>query len=297
MSKNKTAAVQSENEKKSGGRKDTIFGSPVRNLLIIAIVSFLLGIAFMVKADLVYIYCGYVIGGLIAIVGLIYIVIYFARYPVDGEYRYEFGIGLVALLVGIYVAFGGIFSNNINSVSSMGIGFSIIVKIIGVLITLDGVMKLQYALDLARMKYPRWWVTLVVGILGIALGVVTVMGYTYDVGYLMRLNTIAFLSGMLSLGLAFCINGILDLIAMFAVLSRNRIARRDAAIAEGTAIVAAARQEEIESAIPAPVEEVYVPAPEPEAAPPAEPVIPEAPAPEAAPPAAMPAQAVPADEA
>ena len=301
--KNKNVAAAGASGEKT--RRESIFGSPVRNLLIAAIVSILLGVAFLVEPVLVYTYCGYGIGGLIGLVGLIYIIIYFCRKPVSGDFRYEFGIGLVSLLAGAYVAFGGL----LNGTGTSGLGFGLLVKLIGVLIAADGILKLQYSLDVARMRFARWWLVLIVSILGVALGVATVMGYTYDLGSITGLGQKAnltpeqnaFISGMFTLGAAFCLNGLLDLIAMILILVRNHKARREEAIAEGTAMVAAAKQEELASVeyTPAPApESVSVPAPTVEPPAPAEPVMPAAEAPaevpaEAPAPAAEPAQAAP----
>ena len=188
--KNKKAAAEGASGKtvkaKSAraAKRESIFGSPVRNLLITAIVAILLGVAFLVKPALVYTYCGYGIGGLIGLAGLIYIIIYFCRRPVSGEYRYEFGLGLIALLAGAYVALGGYLNGNGTS----GLGFEILIKIIGILIAADGILKLQYTLDVLRMKYSGWWIILIVSLLGVALGVVTVMGYTYDMGSVLGLG-------------------------------------------------------------------------------------------------------------
>lgn len=276
-------------------KKEAVFGNPIRNLIVTAVVSILMGVAFLVQPSLVYSYCGYGVGGLIGLVGIAYIILYFCKKPVSGVYRYEFGLGLVALLAGAYVALGGYLGGE----GSTGIGFSVLLKIIGILIAADGVLKLQYSVDLARMKYPRWWVALIFSILGIAVGVAVILGYVYDFGGTIGLGSSsyyteaqnAFVGGMMLLGVAFCLNGLLDLLTLMIVAIRNHKARRDEAIAEGSAMVAAAKQEEIGEFVPeAPaVEEVPVPAPEA----PAPVVVPEAPAPVPA----EPAQAIPADPA
>lgn len=266
--KAKTKASAGEGKTK----KENAFGNPIRNLIITALVCIVMGVVFLVEPSLVYSYCGYVIGGLIGLVGLAYIIIYFCKKPVSGVYRYEFGLGLVALLAGAYVALGGYLSSS----GTTGIGFSVLLKIIGILIAADGVLKLQYSVDIARMKYPRWWVALIFSILGIALGAAIVLGYVYDFGYVVGLGSSsyyteaqnAFIGGMMLLGVAFCVNALLDLLTMMIVMIRNRKARRAAAIAEGSAMVAAAKQEEINEAVPekpvfveevAPVVEVPIP--------------------------------------
>lgn len=226
-------------------KKCRVFGSPIRNLIVVALMGILVGVAFIVKPALVYTYCGYGIGGLVALVGVIYLVIYFCRKPVSGEYRSEFVIGLAALLVGAYVAAGGLLSSTSssgpNASTSISLTFSVIVKILGVAMAADGLMKLQYTLDIARMKYPKWWIALIFSVVGLALGVLTVMGLTYSIGSTLGLGSTAGISGIMTLGIAFCLNGIMDIAVMVVVALRNHKAEKDAALAEAEAILAAAR--------------------------------------------------------
>ncbi|MGM9615401.1 MAG: DUF308 domain-containing protein [Oscillospiraceae bacterium] len=253
----KTKTKKTKNKAVAAGgktKKESAFGNPIRNLIITALVCIVMGVAFLVKPSMVYTYCGYAVGGLIGLVGLAYIIIYFCKKPVSGVYRYEFGLGLVALLAGAYVALGGYLSSS----GTTGIGFSVLLKIIGILMAADGVLKLQYSVDMARMKYPRWWVALIFSVLGIALGVAVVLGYVYDFGYVVGLGSSAyfteaqnaFIGGMMLLGVAFCVNALLDLLTMMMVVIRNHKARREEAIAEGSAMVAAAKQEEIGGFVP-----------------------------------------------
>ena len=56
----------------SSARKSGVLTNPIRNMIITAIVSAALGVAFIVKPVLVYSYCGYIIGGLVGLLGLVY---------------------------------------------------------------------------------------------------------------------------------------------------------------------------------------------------------------------------------
>lgn len=257
--KRKSAAAPAETaakkEKKSG--RAAVFGHPVRNLIVTAIISIVLGVAFIVKPYEVSVYCGYGVGGLIALVGLVYIVIYFVRKPVSGEYRSEFAIGLLAMLAGAYVALSGLITGG------SGVGYVLVIAILGVLIVADGLMKLQYSIDIARMKFPRWWLLLIFAVLGIGVGIITVTDFSntaragasvppsmlYKVGGNMGLvkdkgsyNT--FYSGMMALGIGFCLNGVLDLAAMIVIIVRNRKAAKAAAIEEAAALMVEAQKAE-----------------------------------------------------
>lgn len=287
----KETAVKEKKEKVS--RVQNVFGHPIRNLIVAAVVSILVGVAFIIKPYEVSQYCGYGVGGIIGVVGIIYIILYFCHKPVSGEYRSEFAIGLLSILAGAYVALSGLISDG------GGVGYVLAIRILGILIVADGLMKLQYAVDIGRMKYKAWWVVLIFAVLGIGIGVLTVTDFdktvisarTYPASFLYGLGVKLgleksmgqyndFFSGMMLLGIAFCVNGVLDLASMTVVAVRNHKARRDEAIAEGTAMVTAAKQEEIDELLPAeapaPAEDaVVVPAPAPEPVPVAEPVIPE----------------------
>ena len=311
--KNKKGAPQDNPEKIS--RVQNVFGHPIRNMIVAAVASILIGVAFIIKPLEVSQYCGYGVGGVIGVVGLIYIILYFCHRPISGEYRSEFAIGLLAVLAGAYVALSGEIS------SGGGVGYVLAVRILGVLIVADGMLKLQYSVDIGRMRFGAWWIVLLFAVIGIGIGVLTVTdfnktaitarsvpaSYLYNLGGDLGLETgrgqyNSFYSGMMMLGIAFCLNGVLDIASMIVIAIRNQRARRDEAIAEGTAMVAAAKREEIDEVVPAEVPAavgnvVFVPAPEPEPAPVAEPEIPtpepepEIPAPE--PEIADPVQATP----
>ena len=231
--KAKKAAKGDKHAKKC--KKSRVLGYPIRHLIVTAVVSLLLGAALLVKPAMVYTYCGYGLGGLAALVGIIYIIIYLCAKPVSGEYRAEFAVGLVALLAGAYVAVGGLITGG----SGTSITFATIIKILGVLMVADGIMKLQYALDLARMKFPRWWIGLITAVLGLAFGVLTNMGITYELGTDMLGSS----GGMMMLGIVITVNGVLDLVSMIVVAVRNHKAEKAAVLAEAEAILAAKKAE------------------------------------------------------
>lgn len=214
-------------------KKAAVFGHPVRNLLIAAIIGVVLGVVFILPQTngYVYSYCCFAAGGVLAVVGLVYIILYFARKPVGGEYHYEFGMGLVAVLAGAYVAL----SDMLFGDSGLEITFTAIAQLIGLAIALDGVLKLQYTLDLGRMRYKKWWIVLITSVLGLALGVF--MAFFMDI-----ITSLYYSTGfavMTILGAGYCLNGVLDLVAMTVVAVRNHKANKAAALAEAEEKVAA----------------------------------------------------------
>ena len=255
----------------SSARRSGVLTNPIRNMIITALVSAALGVAFIVKPVLVYSYCGYIIGGLVGLIGLVYIIIYFARRPVSGVYRSEFAIGLMALLAGAYLAFSSQIPKTVG-VMTMTFTLAALVRIIGIAIAADGILKLQYAIDLGRMKYHGWWFAFILSILGIALGVLVTLGLIYSMDGLLGL------SGMMYLGIAFCLNGLLDLLTMIVVAVRNRKASKAEKAERAAAEAAAAAVPMAAPApVPAPAPAVPAPAAEPVPSPTVDPAAPSAP--------------------
>ena len=206
-------------------KKSGVLTNPIRNQIITAVVCLALGAAFIALPEFIRYYCGYVIGGLLGLIGLVYIIIYFARKPVSGVYRTEFAAGVLLVAAGAYVISASLRPNEVG----ISITLRWIVTALGVLMAADGALKLQYTLDLARMKYGAWWTGLLLSLLGVALGVLTAMGLVDAFGVYMHLMDGGFLGAMLALGTALCLNGLLDLGMMTLVAVRNHAAAKAAA--------------------------------------------------------------------
>lgn len=228
-------------------RKNRIIGNPVRVMIVMAVISILIGIALVRFYDQYESYFDFIIGGIVMAIGIVNIVFYFAKKMVDGVFRSEFALGIVCLAIGIFVALNG------------GASFSFLI-VIGVLCALDGVIKLQYTLDLARMHYKKWWIVLAFAILGIVVGAIILMGILNDV----------FETSITYTGLIMCLNALFDAAVAILVAVRNRKALK-AANAPAPVVVAVEEPEpvcELPEAAEAPAveEEAEEFAAEPEAA-------------------------------
>ena len=258
MAKKQIGTEGDQSAKKSG-----VLTNPIRNLIITAIVGLALGLAFLLQPNFVQDYCGLILGGLIGGIGLLYIIIYFCRKPVGGVYRSEFAIGCIALAAGVYV----LLSSLKPDTTGLSVTLRFIVTVLGLLIAADGVLKLQYSFDLARMKFGGWWFAMILSLLGIALGVLMTMGLVDEAGVRFGYWAEDFMNAMLFLGIAFCVNAWLDIITVIMVAVRNgKAARADTAAALAAAQAAAAAAPTYYSPAPAP-------APAPAAAPAAQPVV------------------------
>ncbi len=226
-------------------KKSGVLTNPIRNLIIAAIVCLALGVVFLAQPYFMLNYCGYTIGGLVCAIGFVYVLIYFIRKPVSGVYRSEFAFGAMLLAAGVYLIVASYEPDTIG----LSISLRMIVTALGVLIAADGVIKLQYTFDLARMHFSGWWVGLLTSALGIALGVLMAIGLVDYFGVLVGVSSNNFLNAMLFLGIGFCANAVLDLITVILVSVRNH----GAAKAEAAAAAAAAAAPTYYESIPAPV--------------------------------------------
>lgn len=229
MSKKVTEPDNGQSAKRSG-----ILTNPIRNLIVTAILCLALGVAFLALPYFVRDFSGYVIGGLACVIGLAYIVIYFLRKPVSGIYRSEFAAGVVMLAAGVYI----IVASLRPDATGISITLRLIVTALGVLMAVDGVLKLQYTLDLARMQFDAWWLGLFTSLLGLAIGILTAAGLVDDLGVRLSIGDGDFLSAMLILGVAFIVNAVLDAVTVTLIAVRNHTAaKRAAADATSTASV------------------------------------------------------------
>lgn len=216
------AKKQKNTEAAAPAKKSGVSGAPVRNLVILAAVCLALGVAFLVQPYFIRDYCGYVIGGLLCVTGLVYGVIYFLRKAADGVYRTELCSALVLLAAGVYVIAASFRPN----AAGLSITLRLIVTAMGVLIAVDGALKLQYTVDLARMHFSAWWVGLFLSVLGAALGVMVTLGLVDGIGVRLGLMGDGFLGAMLTLGVSFILNALLDTGAAILVGVRERLAAK-----------------------------------------------------------------------
>ena len=83
---------------------------------------------------------------------------------------------------------------------------SILPILLGIFIILSSIMKIQNAIDLKRVDYPRWWLILVFALISIALGAILIW------------NPFAAASTlMMFVGASLCADGIMSLWSMFCL--------------------------------------------------------------------------------
>lgn len=219
-------------------KKYRVIGSPARVLAVAAVISLLLGLFLFKFYYQYYNFVDYVVGGIIALVGIFSLVAYFAKRMIDGVYRNEFAMGIICLGIGGWI------------ILRSGDDYTFFLTVIGLLCALDGVIKLQYTLDLTRMGYKKWWLPLALSVLSIAVGVVILMDLLGGLEWAVKVSYV---------GLALCANAIFDIVTLVAIALRNRKASKAAeasAEEEGPAVEVEIVEEEellpvLEEAFPA----------------------------------------------
>lgn len=155
-------------------------------LLLIA-----LGVLFVLRpGDSGLIIC-YIVGAVLCFFGIVRFIVYFT-----GDVSQAFGsfdlVGGAALLM-----FGGYI------LIRPEVLYGILTAVFGIILVVDGVMKLQYAIDLYRMKAAGWWLVLIVALLMAALGVVALFN---PFGTMVTLMTF--------LGATLIADGVLDILSI-----------------------------------------------------------------------------------
>lgn len=162
----------------------------------------LLSVAYLVLGILLLVFPGgsgkvvcYVCAAILCVFGLTYLVSYFARGAQNSLLRMDFAIGLIALLVGIYVF------------ARPEVVLSILPVVLGVVMIVDGIVKLQKALDLARIRDSYWLLLLLLAVLTAVLGVLMLVDpFATAEALIMFIGISMIVGGVSDLWTAFCIS-------------------------------------------------------------------------------------------
>lgn len=131
------------------------------------------------------------------IMGLIRVITYFARDPNMGLFQYDLVMGLVCILGGLFILFR---TKEI---------ISLIPFLLGFVVTISGILKLQNAINLLRIKDRSWPVVLILALLNIVFGVILLLNPFEAAATLILL-----------LGIALIYSGLSDLITVLLVSIR-----------------------------------------------------------------------------
>lgn len=168
-----------------------------RNMILLAIFYLILGLILVVFPKVSgYAIC-YLIGGLAIIYGVFHLILYQRTKSPFVNYRYDLVQGILGAAIGIYVIM----------VPEILIGTLPVV--LGIVVMVDSIVKIQNAWDLKRLGYDRWWIVMIVAVISVVLGILMVF-YPFA----------AYLSVIVFVGISLIINGISDLVTIF-ILSKK----------------------------------------------------------------------------
>lgn len=116
--------------------------------VLLSVFLLVLGILLVANPDTSMITICRILGGCALAVGVVKIVLYFVREVEGVAIRYDFAVGAFCIILGALLLWR----------APTMVGFLSVV--IGLLILVDSVFKLQVAIDSRRMGAATWWVTL-----------------------------------------------------------------------------------------------------------------------------------------
>lgn len=127
--------------------------------LILTIAVMLLGLCLIIRPGVSAEVLCWLAGAVLAIAGVVRTACYFSRGLSVLWHRYELPLGLLDVLLGLYF-----FSRPANVMLLLPV-------VVGVVVIVDSVFKLQTALELRGMGVRKWWSVLALSILCILAGI------------------------------------------------------------------------------------------------------------------------------
>ncbi len=134
-----------------------------RNMLWIAATLIVVGLLFVIFPKSSGTIICYILGVILCLWGIVRAVTYFR---LDSSVAFgSFGLvqGAALILLGI-VCF-----------ARPALVASFLTAAFGLILVIDGVLKMQYAIDLLRMKAPYWWIVLTSSLIMVALGIIALL--------------------------------------------------------------------------------------------------------------------------
>lgn len=130
-----------------------------KDMILVTIFQLLAGLLLLLFPQSVVRTVCYICAAALLIYGVMHAVSYFGQKTPEYASRYDLVKGIFGIAAGIILF------------ARPGILSGILFWILGILILLDSIMKLQDALDLKKLGYQSWWLVMLVGILMAVMGV------------------------------------------------------------------------------------------------------------------------------
>lgn len=163
------------------------------NLIVLALAFVTIGIIFLIYPEEVQTTACYVIAALLIVVGVISLVNYLRKDISGIIYRYDLVVGLSAILGGVLV---------IIKIQQLA---ELILVVLGFLVTISGILKLQNSVDMLRLGHGTWHVAFSMAIINMIFGIVLLINpFSADVQKIL-------------IGIALIYSGLTDLFVTIAI--------------------------------------------------------------------------------
>lgn len=160
--------------------------------LFMGVLYILLGIVALVIPETMERLLGFLIGVVLIIAGAVSMISYLLRDAHQNYYHNDFLHGLLGILLGVVVLY------------KVDIIISLVPFLLGTLVLISGLSKLQDVIDLKRLEYGNWIVMLVLAIINIVLGLVLIFNSMAVAALLFRLLGV----GLIFSGITDCVTTI-----------------------------------------------------------------------------------------
>lgn len=171
-----------------------------RVYMMLALVSVAIGVFFIMEPQAAVEALCKICGVFFLIYGLIRILGYFSKDLFQLAFQFDFALGIFSMVIGVVLLF------RVERVALIFPDF------IALFIIIDGVFKLQTALDARKFGLERWWIILVIAILVAAVGLCLTLLPAQTTKFLVRL-----------LGVNMCLDGCLNFwVVLKTVITQRR---------------------------------------------------------------------------
>ena len=131
--------------------------------IAVSVIMVILGAVLMLNPGLSMLTLCYLIGGLMVIFGITRLVGYFSKDLFRLAFQFDLALGIFCMLAGIVIL---VHPNNI---------MKLLPVIIGLFVTIDGVFKMQTAIDSKRFGLKRWYEILVLAAVTCVFGLLLII--------------------------------------------------------------------------------------------------------------------------
>jgi len=131
----------------------------ISGISLLATISILLGLVLLIFPKVSQNIIIYTFGGILCLLGIVNIIIYFQKDIKEGLIGKNFAFGLLAFAGGVYIISRPMFLINVITI------------IFGIVVIIGGAYKIQIAFDLLRMNNKKWYFFLVFAVVMITLGI------------------------------------------------------------------------------------------------------------------------------